>query len=112
MTKRKEQGQYKLAPNQVLLGIHLRELGMKPIFELHVPQDSGWRFDVACHFERILFEISGGNWSGGHRRGAKQEDEYNKINTAQMLDWKVMQFTNRQVESGEAQAYVKEWLAR
>jgi len=112
MTKRKGQGEYKLTPAQELLRIHLKELGLSPLLvELHIPEDSHWRFDLAAWNDRILFEISGGNFTGGHRRGSKQEDEYNKINTAQMAGWRVMQFTNSQVLSGKARDFLKNWLS-
>jgi len=111
MTRRKKQGEHKLTPAQILLGIHLDELGFQPRFEVHVPDGSRWRFDVCAAGEALLFEISGGNWTGGHRRGSKQEDEYNKINTAQMSGYKVFQFTNRQVLRGEAKEFLKHWLS-
>jgi len=111
MTKRKHQNEYKRTPAQTLLGIHLKELGMLVFYEIHIPEDSARRFDLAAWNERLLFEISGGNWNGGHRRGAEQEKEYEKINTAQMMGWRVMQFTNRQVLTGQAKAFLEQWLA-
>jgi very-short-patch-repair endonuclease len=100
----------KLSVTQILLGKHLRELmlGVTPEYRFH--QERKWRFDLACPHEHLAFEISGGNWTGGHSRGKAQENEYDKLNTAQMMGWRVMQFTNRQVLSGEAKAFLKEHL--
>jgi hypothetical protein len=107
VTNRKEQGEHKLSEAQILLGIHIKELGMRPAYEVHVPAGSNYRFDVCCMGLNVLIEISGGNFSGGHRRGTKQEDEYTKINRAQMSGYKVYQFTNRQVLSGEAKEFLR-----
>jgi hypothetical protein len=94
---------------QVLLGIHLQELGLAPIAEYRFCERM-WRFDLVDLTVRLAFEISGGNWTGGHSRGASQEQEYCKINRAQMMGFKVMQFTNRQVCSGEAKSFVAQYL--
>ena len=91
---------------QRLLKIHLDELGITTEFEYKFC-DRDWRFDLVDHENHTAFEISGGNWSGGHRRGKKQEDEYDKINTAQLLGWRVMQFTNAQVLDGRAKAFLQ-----
>jgi very-short-patch-repair endonuclease len=99
----------KQTKQQILLGIHLRELGLQTVPEL-VFGNRHWRFDLSCDEHRLAFEISGGNWTGGHRRGKAQEDEYDKLNTAQMQGWRVLQFTNAQVEDGRAKEFVKGWL--
>ena len=101
----------KLTPAQILLQMHLKELGIPTVHEYCFHPMHKWRFDLACPFERLAFEISGGNWTGGHRRGKAQEDEYDKLNAAQLLGWRVMQFTNRQVLSGEAKAFIREHLS-
>jgi very-short-patch-repair endonuclease len=95
---------------QVLLCIHLKELGFETVTELQFCEGRRWRFDIACPDERLAFEVSGGNWTGGHKRGLEQESEYDKLNTAQMLGWRVLQYTNRQVTSGEARDFVKKHL--
>ena len=99
----------KQTPSQILLALHLRELGFcRPCFEFPVCAGRRWRFDIAVPAERLAFEISGGNWTGGHRRGKAQESEYDKLNYAQMDGWRVIQWTNRQVLSGEAKQWLKE----
>jgi very-short-patch-repair endonuclease len=101
---------YVLTPEQRLLQCHLRELGLEGRFEMLVCLERKWRFDIACPEKHLAFEISGGNWSGGHRRGTAQEHEYEKLNWAQMHGWRVLQFTNRQVASGEAKTFIQEHL--
>jgi very-short-patch-repair endonuclease len=125
MTKKK-QDEYRASPMQILLGIHLRELGFLPEYEHHFCERD-WRFDVACPRDRLAFEISGGQFTGGHRTGfwgkleatrrkamgktgTPQEEEYDKLNTAQLLGWRVFQFTNEQVSTGRAKAFLEEWL--
>ena len=97
---------------QILLGIHLRELGIQTVPELRFCKDREWAFDLACLPRtglRLAFECNGGKWSGGHRRGKAIEDENDKINTAQMLGWRVLQFTNEQILDGRARAFLAEW---
>lgn len=109
MTKRKSQTEYKLTNSQRLLGIHLDELGVN--FEReHKFCERDWRIDIAIHDYRIAIEISGGNWHGGHRRFKAQEDEYDKLNRATMDGWRVLQFTNDQVDCGHAKQVVAEYL--
>ena len=99
----------KQTDEQILLAIHLKELGIITVPE-HRFCDRQWRLDLYAPNERLGFEISGGNWTGGHRRGAKQEDEYDKINTAQLCGIRVMQFTNAQVSDGRAKNFVASFL--
>jgi hypothetical protein len=93
---------------QILLRIHLREMGYHDleIFDEYQfwPQRK-WRFDVAIPHQRLAFECSGGNWAGGHRRGKAQEDEYDKLNTATMSGWRVLQWTNGQILNGHAKEF-------
>lgn len=100
----------KLTPAQRLLGIHLKELGLKPYFEYLVTPDRKWRFDLACPEERLAFEVNGGRWTGGHYRGKAQDNEYDKLNSAQLDGWRVLQFTNEFVLKGRAKAWLEEYL--
>jgi len=100
----------KLTKMQTLLGIHIRELGYNPEYEKRVCDERLWRFDICIPDLRIACEISGGNWTGGHKRGKAQEDEYDKLNTAQLLGWRVLQFTNQQVADGRAKACLERFI--
>lgn len=109
MTKPKSQDEFVLTEAQALLGIHLKEIKVGFLREQRFCERE-WRLDMTMPDYRLAVEISGGNWSGGHRRGKAQEDEYEKINRAQMLGWRVLQFTNAQVLDGRALMFIKVWL--
>jgi very-short-patch-repair endonuclease len=94
---------------QTLLGIHLAELKLFVSAEYKFCYRS-WRFDWANSDLRIAFEVNGGKWSGGHRRGWAIEDENDKLNTATMMGWRVIQFTNEQVLDGRAKEWLRPWL--
>jgi len=95
----------------MLLAIHLRELGVTELkAEFQIDPARKWRADLALPAHRILIECDGGLHSGGHKRGAALEDDYSKQNVAQMLGWKILRFSNRQVLCGEAQTFLRKLL--
>lgn len=100
----------KRTPAQFLLRQHLRELGFARMQWEWQFCDRKWRFDLADASRRLAFECNGGKWSGGHRRGKAIEDENDKLNTAILMGWRVLQFTNEQVLDGRAKAFLAEWL--
>ena len=81
-----------------------------------------WRFDIAWHWDflmtrfgrfwtKLAVEIQGGNWQGGrHTRAAALIDEYEKLNAAACLGWRVLFFTPQQIESGECFPAIKRAL--
>lgn len=69
-----------------------------------------WEFDVAIPPLNLAFECDGGKWHGGHRRGKALEDDYERQNTAIMLRWRLLRFTNEQVLSGEAKEFLEKYL--
>lgn len=111
MTKPKAQHEFKLTNSQRLLGIHLDELGLNFERERRFC-DRDWRLDIVIDDYRIAIEVSGGSWSGGHRRFTAQADEYDKLNRAAMEGWRVLQFTNEQVDCGYAKEFLGQWLGR
>ena len=68
---------------------------------------------VALPQYRRLFgiEIDGGMWTGGHTRGPGLEKDYEKQNLAQMNGYRILRFTNRQVQNGNAKEALKDLLA-
>jgi very-short-patch-repair endonuclease len=57
-----------------------------------------WKFDFAWPKHKIAIELQGGIYVGGaHSRGAYQEGDYEKLNEAARLGWKVFQFGPSQV---------------
>jgi hypothetical protein len=115
-------------PNQqqILLGIHLSELGISYQYEVPFCSGRDWRIDVFLPDWRIGIEIHGGQHTGGHRRGywgkkerqcreakgwmeTPQEDEYLKLSIATMQGIRILQFSNEQVNDGRAKAFISEY---
>jgi len=66
-----------------------------------------WRFDYAHLASKTAIEINGGIWSGGrHIRGAGYLRDREKVNTAQMLGWKVFELGTGQVTPANVQAII------
>ncbi len=104
------QAMSKRTPAQELLATHLMELDVHVEFEVPVCEGRKFAFDLADDENRIGFECDGGQWSGGHMRGKKLEDQYEKDRLAQLHGWRIMRFTNRQILNGEARAWLREHL--
>jgi very-short-patch-repair endonuclease len=104
MTRRKKQA--KLTESQIVLSLHLKELGISTIPEYQFC-DRKWRFDLAAPNERLAFECNG-HWQGQHGAGWSEGAE--KINTAQMLGWRVLVFHNKDVRSGKAKEWLKQYI--
>lgn len=54
-----------------------------------------WRLDFAFVDLKVAIEVQGGTFMGGkgaHSRGPQQHKDYEKLNTAQALGWRVFQF--------------------
>lgn len=70
-----------------------------------------WRFDFADIDLKVAVEVHGGTFSGGrHTRGVGFEKDREKMNTAQLMGWLVIEATSNQVKSGEALTWLKEAL--
>lgn len=55
-----------------------------------------WRFDFAWPSVKVAVEIQGGTFSrGGHSRGAGQSKDFEKLNEAQRLGWRVVQLDTK-----------------
>lgn len=100
----------KLTDAQNLLRTHLAELGHECVPEWQFCEGRKWRFDLFCGALGIGFEVDGGKWHGGHRRGNALEQDYEKQNMAQLLGFRILRFTNQQVLKGEALAWLRENL--
>jgi very-short-patch-repair endonuclease len=96
----------KRTPAQILLGVHLSELGYMCVPEHRFLDDRQFRFDWADLEHRIGYECDGGQWRGGHMRGLAVENQYEKDRLAQLHGWRIFRFTNRQILNGQA----KNWL--
>lgn len=57
-----------------------------------------WRFDWALPDQMLAFEFDGGVWTGGrHVTGSGFSGDCEKLNTAQLMGWKVFRFTTAHV---------------
>jgi hypothetical protein len=97
----------KLTPAQILLGMHLEELGLEPEFEAALCPGRRFRFDVVCRKQKLAIEIDG-HYQGKH--GAGWGADHEKQNMATMLGWRVLRFSNRAVENGSAKQFVAKYL--
>lgn len=83
----------------------------EPEREYKFHPDRKWRFDFAWPDLMIATECNGGTWNyGRHNRGSSIGSDYEKVNTAQALGWRVYQFTVDQIESQYAITFLMEWL--
>lgn len=63
----------------------------KPVSEHRFHPKRKWRFDFAFERERVAIEVQGGIWTGGrHSRGAAMLKEWEKLNTAAAMGWRII----------------------
>ncbi len=61
-----------------------------------------WRFDWAWPDAQLAVEVQGGLFcNGGHVRGGHLKKEYEKLNEACVLGWRILFVLPEQVQSGE-----------
>ena len=100
---------------------HVKSLTFKAWFEaygLPRPQTEyrfhptrKWRFDAAIPSAMIAVEVNGGIWTHGrHMRGSGYIGDREKINSAQILGWIVLEFSTDQIKTGEAALVIAEAL--
>ena len=88
--------QYRFAAEHVGMGPGLRK-------RLAAAGLQDWRFDFAWPDLELAVEIHGGVWiNGRHNRGAGFESDMQKMNTAMLTGWTVLQFGATAIESGDA----------
>lgn len=81
----------------------------KPETELRFHPERKWKFDFAWPAKKVALEVNGGAFiRGRHSRGQSQVDDWEKLNAAQVLGWKVLQCTPQQMDSGEIVATLLE----
>lgn len=98
----------------ILLEIHLKELGFtfSPEYQFHPTRK--WKFDyLICHSGsgqgKTAIEIEGGVWSRGrHTRGAGYLGDMEKYNFACLGGYRVLRFTPDQILAGYARAFLVE----
>ena len=87
---------------ELLLQIRILELP-EPEREYRFHPTRKWRFDFAYPERMLAIEIEGGTYSGGrHTRGQGFENDCEKYNAATLMGWRVLRYTAKMIESGEA----------
>ena len=72
-----------------------------PFPEHQFAPDRRWRFDWAWVSSKVALEVQGGLWTQGrHVRGKALMAEYEKLNEAAILGWRVLYCTPQDVETG------------
>lgn len=62
-----------------------------PIAEHRFHPDRRWRFDYAWVDQKLAIEVQGGIWTRGrHTRGAALLKEWEKLNTAALMGWRIL----------------------
>lgn len=78
-----------------------------PVAEFRFHPKRKWRLDFAWEKQRVAIELHGAVYQQGrHTRGKGFEDDREKMNTATLMGWKVIEVTTGQVKSG----LVYDWL--
>jgi very-short-patch-repair endonuclease len=100
----------KLKPEQVVESI-IAELGLKFEKEFRFAIPRRWRFDYRIINPqkpelKLSLEINGSCFTQGrHTRGVGYSNDLEKINTAQILGWTVLQYTTQQIEREPQRIY-------
>jgi len=104
----------KLTEAQILLKVFLQELGFTGIRnEFQFCPERKWHADifaVSPDGRSFLLEADGGMHRGGHKRGKALEDDYERNNWAVLNGFIPLRFSNQQILSGAAKAWLKENL--
>jgi very-short-patch-repair endonuclease len=106
------------SPAETLLAVQLEQAGIPFEREYRFHPSRKWRADFwvlkpwsLMSLSDLLIEIDGGSWvAGRHTRGSGFEKDAEKLNAAAELGYRVLRFTPRMVESGEALAQIKRIL--
>lgn len=99
---------------ELALLLHGVELEIAPEYRFHPVRR--WRFDIAFPEILVAVEINGGLFSGArttkgrHSRGAGQLQDYEKMNAAIVLGWRVFQYGPVHVRDSIAQVQVADFV--
>ena len=103
---------------ETLLSVQLEQAGIPFEREVRFAPPRRWRADFyigtligdfpgGYSTARILIEVEGGSFTGGHKRGKAYESDCDKQNAAMDLGFKVYRFTPAMVEDGRALATIR-----
>lgn len=88
-----------------LLPIILAEIKQEklpaPALEVRFHPIRKWRFDLGWPEKKVALEVHGGVWQQGrHTRGGGFEGDREKMNEAQLLGWKILEYSTGQIRDG------------
>ncbi len=87
--------------NSAVVTAFFKEHGIpEPLYEYQFCADRKWRFDISWDglLRPVAIEVQGGIFSGGaHVRGAAMLREFEKLNTAATLGWRILFVTPDQL---------------
>ena len=80
--------------NKLIVASFFEEQGLTiPEFEYKFHPDRKWRFDIAWPSKLLAIEAQGGIFKmGRHNRGAALLKEYEKLNSAAAMGWRILFF--------------------
>ncbi len=96
---------------ELLMNIHLNELGVHFKREYQFHPERKWRLDFYVPLYNVGIEVEGGIHVGGrHTRGKGYESDCEKYNAAVLMGIRLLRFTTGMVMDGRAIEAVKEAL--
>lgn len=96
---------------EALMLMHIRAARLPVSVQQHRFCDRLWRFDFAWPEHKLAVEVHGGTWTNGrHTRGAGFANDREKVNTATLMGWRVLEFTGDMVKKGYALTMIERAL--
>ena len=88
--------------DKLIAALQATDLPM-PVEEHKFHPTRKWRFDAAWPTFSLAVELQGGTYAyGRHSRGPQMHNDYDKLNAAQLLGWRVFYFDSKHIKDMEA----------
>jgi very-short-patch-repair endonuclease len=88
---------------ELILESHLKAYKVPFEAEYQFHPTRKWRADFALPAKMVLIEVEGGIYTyGRHNRPKGMIGDMEKYNEANRLGWRILRYTTKQVENGEA----------
>lgn len=103
------------SPLEETLALHLRSAGIEFEREHQFHPVRKWRFDFAILDQKLAIECEGGIYAQGrtgHSSITGIERDIEKGNAATLLGWRVLRFTEKAINSGEALRTIEQAISR
>ncbi len=98
--------------NPEIIAAYFRSEGIPaPEFEFRFHPLRKWRMDMAWIAQRVYLECDGGLWiNGGHNRGAQMKKDWEKMNTASGMGWRILKCEPKDLCTQETVEYIRQAL--